>query len=151
MTANNLPKVGDVIMSPKFPYGHYGDEEMKFINIDGKTMNYTVIFYMSEDERVALAAKTGIFPPKTRTAELGAYDQSRAAAKFVVEAADMQGGSVGRDSYPDGWHVRARRLNKDGIYDPDGEVISFYMSGHFAEMVEPKDVHVVGQMKMMFI
>jgi len=116
MVAKNLPNVGDVITSPKFAFGYYGDEDKKFIKVDGATENRPVTFYVDEDERVDVAVESGKVPPKTRTVELGAYDSGRATAKFVVEKANMQGGGTGhgRDVYPDGWHVQARRLNKDG-------------------------------------
>lgn len=156
MTAKNLPKMGDIITSPKFAFGYYNNEDKKLIVIDGKTEKHpvTVRCYESEDERVAAAAKSGKIPPKTRTVELGAYDSSRATAKFVVEVADMRGGGTGHgpgDIFPDGWYVRARRLNKDESYNPKGEVIYFYMSGCFTCMVEQKDVQVVGKMQMQFV
>lgn len=151
--SENLPNVGDVITSLKFAFGYY-DEDEKSITVDGATKKYPVMSYVSEDERVALAARSGKVSSKTRTVDLGAHDLSRATAKFVVEAANMQGGGTGHgpcDVYPDGWHVRARRLNKDGSYDPKGEVICFYMSGCFTCMIEPKDVQIVGKMQMRFI
>lgn len=155
MVTKNLPDVGDIITSSKFAYGYYERENKKLITIDGRTTKHPVTFYVSEDERLALAAKSGKVPPKTRTVELGAHDVSRAKAKFVVEAANMQGGgSTGHgpgDVYPDGWHVRARRLDNNGTYDPNGEVIQFYMSGCFTCMVEPKDVQVVGKMQLRFV
>jgi hypothetical protein len=49
---------------------------------------------------------------------------------YVVEQAIEKGGfSDTRDSYPDSWHVRARRLNTDGTYDPEGPMISFVQAG----------------------
>jgi hypothetical protein len=61
----------------------------------------------------------------------------------VVEAANTEGGGSGMrpgDSYPDGWHIVARRLEPNGEYNPSGEMISFYMTGHFECMVKPEDV-----------
>ncbi len=154
MKAKNLPDKGDIIVSSKFVFGYYNDEDKKFITVDGTTKKYPVTSYVDEDERLAVAAKSGRVPSKMRTVELGAYDSSRATAKFVVEEANMQGGGTGHgpgDIYPDGWHVQARRLNKDGSYNPKGEVICFYMSGCFTCMVEPKDLQVVGKMQMRFV
>lgn len=140
-----MPRIGDIIISPKFAYGYYDGENV--IAVDGETKKHSDTSRISEDERVEIAAKTGKISPRTRIIELGAFDESRASAKFVVESAKMQGGDTGRDEYPDGWHVRARRLNKDDSYNPDGELIQFYMSGCFTYMIEPKDVEIVGKMK----
>lgn len=150
MTTKNLPNMGDIITSPKFAFGYYDDEDKKFITVDGTTTERPVTYFVGEDGRVALAAQSGKIPPKKRTVELGANDPSRATAKFVVETANMQGGSHGfGDDYPDGWHVRARRLSEDGSYDPKGEVIRFYMSGGFTCVVN--DVKIVGKMQMRFV
>lgn len=158
MTAKNLPNVGDVIMSPKFAYGYYGyDEDFKHVDkkritIDGNpTEKHQIRVGINEDERVTMAAETGKIPPKKRILDYGACDPSRATAKFVVESAAMGGGGTGHgahDVYGDGWHIRARRLNKDGSFDPNGEVIGFYMTGSFTCMVEAKDIKVVSKMKM---
>lgn len=146
--------MGDVISSPKFAYGYYEDREaQKPVAVDGKTIRHTVTYFVDEEERVAQSAKSGEILPKEIIEDQGAYDPSRATAKFVVEAANMQGGGSGNgpgDDYPDGWHVRARRLNEDGSYNPKGEAIHFYMSGFFLGMVEPKDVQIVGKMQMRF-
>ena len=154
MATKNLPNVGDIITSPKFAYGYYGREDKQLITVDGTTTKHPVTFHVNEDERVAAAAKSGKVPSKTRIVELGAHDPSRAKAKFVVEVANIQGGGTGHgsgDVYPDGWHVQARRLNDDGTYNPNGEIIRFYMSGCFTCMVKPKDVQVVGKMQMRFV
>lgn len=151
--AKYLPSVGDVITSQKFVYGYYENEERKAVTIDGKTTERNVPCSISEDERVAIAAKTGEIPPKKRIMELGAHDPSRASAKFVVESAKMEGGGGGHggETYPDGWHVRARRLNEDGTYNPNGEAIRFYMTSGFTCLVEPEHVQIVGEMQMQFV
>jgi len=144
-----MPQTGDVIVSPKFAYGYYKSEEDKnTIIVDGKTIEHPVTSRIGEDERVKIAAETGKAPPRNKVTQLGAYDHSRASAKFVVESAKMDGGDTGgRDDYPDGWHVKARRLGENGSYDPDGKMIQFYMSGSFTYMVELEDVEIVGKMK----
>lgn len=149
---NNLPDAGDVIMSPKFAFGYY-ETDRKIIYIDGVTKKYMLESNISEKDRVAMAAKSGKIPPKVRVEDYGAYDESRAQAKFVVENAAMEGGERGRDYYPDGWRIVARRLKGDGTYDPKGEVISFYMSGSFSCKLEPGDVQIVEkkQMQVQFI
>jgi TnpA family transposase len=154
MKGKNLPKNGDVITSRKFAFGYYEDKKENIVTIDGKTRKRPVISYMDEDARLAVAAKTGKIPPETITEELGAYDASRITAKFVVEEAKLQGGGTAHgpgDIYPNGWYVRARRLNKDKSYNPKGEVICFYMSGCFTCIVELKDLQVIGKMRMKFV
>jgi hypothetical protein len=154
MEKNRLPVVGDVIVSQKFAFGCYASEEKDIVEVDGKTRSCPVTFPISEDERVAAAAKSGKIPPKARTVELGAYDPSRARAKFVVEAANMQGGGTGHgpgDVYPDGWHVRARRLNGNGTYDRNGEMIEFYMTGCFIGLIKAEEVEIIGKMQRRFV
>jgi len=152
--SKDLPNIGDIITSEKFAFGYYEGEDKGLITIDGTTTKRLVTFYVKEEERVTTAAKSGKVPPKTRTENLGAYDQGRGKSKFVVESANMQGGGTGHgpgDTYPDGWHVQARRLDENGTYDPNGEVICFYMSGCFTCMVDPINVKVVGKMQMRFV
>lgn len=153
MPKDKLPQIGDIIASPKFAYGYYDGEDKKIVSIDGQTKKQPVTFTIGEDERVAEAARTGKIPPKTRRVDLGAYDKSRGGAKFVVENAALEGGGTGHgpfDVYPDGWHVTARRLKKDGTYDPSGECITFYMTGSFTIMVDSKDLRIVGKMERSF-
>ncbi len=153
--SNGFPIKGDIITSPKFAYGYYTGEEkvpLKIITVDGSTSTHSVGYTVSEEERVAIVAKSGTIPPKLRTVELGAHDKSRGSAKFVVEEARMEGGSDSpRDPWPDGWHITARRLSPEGKYDSSGEIIDFYMSGCFNCMVDAKDIKVVGKMKMRFV
>jgi hypothetical protein len=59
----------------------------------------------------------------------------------------MQGGG-GRDDYPDGWHIRAKRLDEKGKFDPKGEEIVFYMTGSFIDMIPPEEVSIVGHLAM---
>jgi hypothetical protein len=81
----------------------------------------------------------------------GKVDPTRAKAKFVVERAELEGGGTAHgpyDVYPDGWHITARRLFKNGKYNPKGEVIDFYMTGCFNYMIEK--VKIVDKMQMCF-
>lgn len=145
-----LPEVGDVIMSKKFAGGEYRGDSKKVIDVDGDIRPHISSRYLSEDERVTMAAKTGKIPPKLVETDRSAYDPSRATAKFVVESAKFSGGSPPgtHDPFPDGWHIKARRLNKNGTYSPKGELICFYMTGSFIGLIEPKDVEIVGKMKV---
>jgi hypothetical protein len=66
---------------------------------------------------------------------------------YVVEHAASKGGGTGHgphDIYPDGWHIRARKLKADSSYDPHGVEIDFYQSGSFT-VVNPT-VPVVGKL-----
>jgi len=152
MPVKNLPNVGDVIKSKKFAFGYY-DEQRTTITVDGLTKKHPVTSYMDEKKRLAIAAKSGQIPPAKITRELGAYDPGRAKAMFVVEEARLQGGSrSGHDDYPDGWHVKARRLAEMGNYsDPNGELICFYMNGCFNCLIALKDVRIVGRMRRTFV
>jgi len=76
-------------------------------------------------------------------------DETLADAEFVVEETKSKGGGIGHgphDIYPNGWHVTARKLSKDGSYNPDGEVIKFYQSGAFSNKIS--EVEVVGKMEI---
>lgn len=150
MAIDNLPNVGDVVVSPKFAYGYYRDIAKERLTVDGKTTRRLVERMLTEDERVAMAAATGEIPDRKETVDLSAYDPSRATAKFVIESARMEGGD--KDAlYPDGWHVSARHLNEDGSYDPRGEVIHFYMSGDREDVIGAADISVIGKMQMTFV
>ena len=74
-------------------------------------------------------------------------DLSYLRGRYVVVHARSQGGGTGHgshDIYPDGWHIQARKLNKDGSYNPTGVEIEFYQSGAFTVVNE--DVPVVGKL-----
>ena len=71
-------------------------------------------------------------------------------AKYVVEATAFTGGGTGmgpHDVYPDGHHVLARRLSKNGVYDPKAKAVEFYQSGCFNCMVEPEKLIYVKTLK----
>jgi hypothetical protein len=51
-------------------------------------------------------------------------DKTRPAAEFVVESVEIRGGDLRVFIY-DEPHIVARRLNKDGTYNPQGELITF--------------------------
>lgn len=153
MTPTRLPVVGDVLTSQKFAFGYYADETKRIILVDGKTIErLTTIFPSIECQQAA--KQKGRRAPRNRSVDLGAHDESRGRAEFVVESACMQGGARGNrhtSERPDGWHVSARRLRDDGTYDPDGEVIDFYMSVFFTNAVPLTDVTVTRKMRMMFV
>lgn len=55
--------------------------------------------------------------------------------EFIVMKTTFDGGSTGRDAYPDGHHIHAQRLNENGTYNPEGEKIDFYQSGCFTNEI----------------
>lgn len=139
-----LPKKGDVIMSSKFAFGYYeyyapDDKKKVIITIDGKTRTYSVSRPASENERMTVALKNRKISSGEIIIELGAYDPSRADAKFIVQIARDENYSADHRPY----YVRARRLKEDDKEDPNGEVIHFYMSGNFACTVLPEDVQII--------
>lgn len=144
-------QVGDIITSPHFAFGYlnYDYENNKpknIIYVDGYT-KHTRNVVATPRGKHRYNPETG--EEYTKEVDLGRYDPSRGKAKFVVESAVMCGGGYGHgpnDYYPDGWGVTARRLNDDGSYNPDGELISFYQGGCFnTTLKEP--LEVVGKMK----
>lgn len=154
MEKRNLPNVGDVITSTKFALGYYDDKNKKIIIVDGNIKTYPRRFSSNKDVWAVFATKSGKIPNNVRTEELCAYDPSRATARFVVEVAEIRGGSTGHWSdeiYPDGWCIIARRLRKNGNYNPKGETVGFYMTGCFPCMVAPRDVKIIGKKKMRFL
>lgn len=149
-----LPEAGDVITSQKFAYGYYECENRTgIITIDGKTTTLPRQIPVSEETRVAMAARTHAIPPKHIGIDLGAYDADRGRAYFIVEEARLSGGGDdGRGcNYPDGWHITARRLTPGSSYDPEGEVIQFYMTGDFCCKVMLSDVRIAGKMKKHYV
>jgi hypothetical protein len=70
---------------------------------------------------------------------------------FVVINTKIDGGSSGRDPYPNGHHVFVKRLAKDGSYDKQGDTADFYQSGCFSAMIEPSKIKVLGTMEMTFV
>ena len=81
------------------------------------------------------------------------YDTSSLCGKYVVVKTSFGGGGTGmgpHDVYPDGFEVFARRLNKNGTYNPNGTQVSFYQTGSFSAMIEPEDIQSEGRMKESF-
>lgn len=76
------------------------------------------------------------------------FDTNKFIGEYVVTSAGMGGGSSGYDSYPDGWHIIAKKLN-NGKFDKNGLEVSFYQSGCFT--VVNKNIPVIRKMKNTFI
>ena len=71
---------------------------------------------------------------------------------YVVTQAHMDGGGPGHgphDTRSNGHHVFARKLKRNGTYDPNGSEIHFYQSGGFTAVNE--DVPVDRKMAASFV
>lgn len=151
MQSVKLPVVGDVIKSKEFSIGVYGDVKKEYIQVG--LSSRTVLSSYSDEERLSAAKEQGKILPSLKEIDLNANDDSRGTAEFVVELAKKRGDDMGNnlaESNPRGWLIWARRLNTDGTYDPSGEVIKFYMSG-YSPTIEPEEVEIIRQMKMLFV
>lgn len=79
------------------------------------------------------------------------FDGGEYKGEYLVIRTAFEGGcALGRDPYPDGHHVFAKKL-KDGKFDPDGIEISFYQSGDFTNMILPRQIQPIRKMAMTFI
>jgi len=156
MPSDRLPSFGDVITSTKFRYGRLNYDGKPPIQVGQDSPNHIVSRYLTEDEMVKIAKIVGGKPERPMSIDYGVPDHSRATAEFVVVDGRMEGGGscgtpMGHDDYPDGWHIVAKRLNKDGKWNPNGEVIAFYMTGCFIDMIPPEEVTVVRHMEMHYV
>ena len=96
-------------------------------------------------------AKTEVKIGEKRVRKGHTLDLSYLKGSYVVEYARSEGGGTGHgphDVYPDGWHIKARKLFDDGTYNPNGEEIDFYQSGAFTCVNE--NVPVVKTMAVIF-
>lgn len=155
--SNSTLKVGDIISSPEFAFGrrdYVSSGKKAIINVGGKDKNHIVTEINDEETRVEHAAQTGVILPKHHRVNYGAYDRSRGQAKFVIERAEMEGGSTGggmngHDDWPDALHVIARRLMPDGRYSPSGELIKFvYDTNCYINAIAHVTIH--GNMNISF-
>ncbi|TRZ42337.1 hypothetical protein D4S03_12370 [bacterium] len=154
MSEPRLPNFGDVITSKRFQFGYLNYDGKPPIQVGQGSPEHIVGRSLTDDEIVAEIKGTGSMPPKWKNFDYGVPDESRGTAEFVVIENDMQGGgtAMGYDVYPDdGWHIVAKRLDKDGQWDPDGEEIAFYMTGYFIDMIPPEEVTIVRHMAMHFV
>lgn len=148
MPKNRLPSYGDVIISKRFQFGRLGFDGKPPIEVGQKDAKYMIGRRLTDEEITEEVLRTKKMPnPLWRDFDLGVPDPSRGTAKFLVTESNMQGGG-GRDDYPDGWHIVAKRLDEKGKFDPKGEEIAFYMTGCFIDMIPPEEVSIVGHLAM---
>ncbi|MEA3513918.1 MAG: hypothetical protein U9R34_00400, partial [Nanoarchaeota archaeon] len=91
------------------------------------------------------------YTKKAQVGDVIIIDEKK-ALEYIVIQAELEGGGTGHgphDIYPDGWHVKARKLNSGRIYNPQAEAIDFYQSGSFTNMKET--VELVGKMEQTFV
>lgn len=77
------------------------------------------------------------------------FEVTSRKGRFVVVETHFDGGGTGHgplDVYPNGHRVVAKKL-KEGKWDSKGRKLEFYQSGCFTNMILPKDIDVVGEMK----
>jgi hypothetical protein len=69
--------------------------------------------------------------------------------EHVVEHSKMQGGSSGRDAYPNGQKIKWRRLNEDRTYNPEACLYEKYLSGCFCDeyMMDRETITITGKME----
>lgn len=76
------------------------------------------------------------------------FDTKKFAGRYVVVHAKSEGGGGSmHDPYPDGWHIIARKLKRDGTYSEKGVTVEFYQSGCFTCEILPKNISLVAKMK----
>lgn len=109
----------------------------------GKGMRvYAIIpshFVYSNTPNDPKPARTEVSVGEVKRRDGHTIDLGYLKGRYVVEHAAMEGGGTGHgphDIYPDGWHIRARKLKADGSYDPQGVEIEFYQSGAFTAVNE---------------
>lgn len=146
-------QVGEVVRSKSFVVAEYNCDRTHIsigINPKGPMLMRQRI---CEEERVRMAAETGKIPPKEMVVDLSADDETRATALFIVEQSQRDAASTDArgDSSPRSWRVIVRRLNDDGSYNRNGEVIHFCENKAFDCIREPGDLEVVGKMSLTFI
>lgn len=77
------------------------------------------------------------------------YSTKKYKGKYVVVETKTDGGSRSdRDYYPDGHHVFAQKLKKDGSYSMKAEKINFYQSGCFTNTILPENTIKVTELEM---
>jgi hypothetical protein len=151
-----LPVMGDKISSPEFAFGikyhtYFRNVDIQIIAVDGVTTNYVVGESYNDQEIIAYVLQHGELPKGNKQVDMGAYDESRGKAIFVVEQVIFEGESRGYIDYKDpGLIVYARKLHPSGLYNPDGELIMFhYHTSSYGSTI--KNLTIDGHMQIMFV
>jgi hypothetical protein len=56
-----------------------------------------------------------------------------------------------KSSIHEGWYLVVQQLNEDGTYNEKGFTHSFFMTGEYPNMIPPKNIKIIRQMKRTFI
>lgn len=150
MSTPRLAQVGDIIMSKKFVNGSRDiSRRSKVISIKEDCQPQIIERKMTKEEITAAVLKTGSYPQNEWIKEdFSVPDPTRANAKFLIIRAEYAGGGQdGCGHVDDEWHITAQRLNPQGQYDPNAEIIAFYMTGSFHGTVCSQDITFVGHMQ----
>lgn len=126
---SDLLRVGDVFTCPAFAQCEYTGRDFANLRVDKGPPMVPVPYHASHEFSGGVK-----FDPS-------ADDPSRGEAEFVVLEARLGGGGTAmfNDHYADGWCLLARRLNDDGSWNPEGELVKFSQTGCFSTTV--KSVH----------
>jgi len=152
---------GDVITSPDLVYCRFVDWDYKNRRPKTKCLNlnrghktskiqHTIKWNEERDGRRYKCEENVVD-------DQASNDPTRSQAKFLVESAGWSGGSHGshggRDDYPDGWGLSLRRLDDDGSYSPESEIIDCYENdtGCFVNQMYITAYEIVGKMKKNFV
>ncbi len=111
-------------------------------------LNETHVVYANIPEHFTCSSKRGIFTLTRHEAALGG-ELSYLQGKYVVTKTTFDGGSTGRDAYPDGHHVFCRKIPEGKSYEHSLKVeheIDFYQSGCFTAMIE--NIEPIGKAKL---
>lgn len=155
----NLLKVGDVFKSKKFAelchvYIPHRDRKpgrsknkLTFASFHMLTGSYITKKPGGYSKRVRYSKDSRVSP--------GMADKLMTAEWVVTEAVSAGGskggGMSGHDYYPDGWRITAVMLDEEGEFFSQNYTVTFYQSGSFQNMLEPKHVKLTGRMKMTFV
>lgn len=131
------PIEGDKIASRVFAHGRFTRQDGREIIVDHAILSHT-------------------------TGDLCAYDKSRGISVFVVEKSGWSNTDAtyaahhNTDAKHYGtalreWQITARRLEKNTIYNPQGETITFCATGCSSSLVRPYQIEIIGKMQKIFV
>jgi hypothetical protein len=127
-------EVGDVFTCEKFAHCHPRNSGDSVLTPGAGG----IVHYTHRETRIMDGEEWTCEANRTRSDDRS--DPERGKARFEVIDAGYGGGGYGHgehDVYPDGWQVLARRL------DGPAELIEFYQSGAFRNLITPDDTHIL--------
>lgn len=126
--------IADIIVNPKR------------LKVDSHKSGDGLIYYTYTEEWINENKEKCRFNRNTKVTTLN-RDETRSSAKFIVESAQMEGGGNAGMFYshmvPDALHVEARRLNEDGSYNKNNEIVNFTTNtNNYSTAIDMKDIVV---------